>query len=102
VLQPEMINFRDAAVPQVLAVYKTLTQMKLIIDSRVEKILTPIWTPITLKNERPLSEEQAAKLIEQALLEQAAIVITRLDKNRVSVTYNDALPIVSKQKAEKK
>src|SRR5262252_1938034 len=68
------INFPATAVPNVLEVYKLLVHKKFITDSRVNKIPTPI----TLKNERPLSQEEAALLIEQALLEQAAIVITPL------------------------
>ena len=91
-----MINFRGAAVPQVLAVYETLADARLITDSRVKKI----GTPITLKNETAISREQAVVLIEHALLEQAAIIITPLGENRASATYNDALPIVSNAAGE--
>jgi len=90
-LPPGVINFRDATVPTVLDVYKLLVKKALITDSQVKKM----GTRITLKNERPLSEKQAAMLIEHALLEQAAIVITPLGENRASVTYNDALPVFS-------
>jgi hypothetical protein len=93
-LPPGMIHFRGAAVPQVLAVYKTLVKMELITDSRVQKLRTPI----TMKNEDPVSEGQAATLIEVALLDQAGVVLTHLDGRKVSVTYNDALPIASNSK----
>jgi len=40
-----------------------------------------------------VSPEVAQQMIEQALLKQAAIVITRLDAKRISVTYNDQLEL---------
>jgi type II secretory pathway component GspD/PulD (secretin) len=89
-LEPRMINFRGADVRQVLDVYKTLVQVEFIMDSRVKKL----QARITARNERAISERQAAELIEKALLEQAGIVISGLDAKRASVTYNDALPIV--------
>lgn len=90
-LPPGMINFRGASAPQVLEVYKALANVELITDSRVQRT----GTTITTKNEHPISKEQAASLIEKALLEQAGIVITRFDGNRASATYNDALPTLS-------
>jgi hypothetical protein len=39
------------------------------------------------------STEAAQPLMEQALLKQAGIVITRLDEKRASVTYNDHLEL---------
>lgn len=85
------LNFRNATIPTVLDVYGLLVDKELITDSRAGKVATPI----TLKNERPLSREQAVMLIEDALFEQAAILITPLGTNKASVTYNDALPIVA-------
>jgi hypothetical protein len=49
----------------------------------------------TSKNEIPKSE--LMKSIERDLIEQAGIVITRLDDKRASVTYNDALPITQQE-----
>jgi type II secretory pathway component GspD/PulD (secretin) len=90
-LPPGQIDFRGAPISTVLEVYSLLVNKTLITDSRVEKI----GTTITLKNEQGLPEGQAASLIEHALLEQAAVVITPLGERGVSVTYNDALPLVS-------
>ena len=55
---------------------------------------------ITLKAQGA-GKEEGARLIEQALLHRAGIVIARLDKKRASVTYNDALPITPARKASK-
>jgi hypothetical protein len=38
------------------------------------------------------------KLIEKALVDQAGVVITQLDGQRASVTYNDALAITPAKK----
>jgi hypothetical protein len=89
-LEPGTINFPGTDVQQVLDVYKVLVQVEFITDSRV-KLLE---ARITARNERKISARQAAELIEKALLEQAGIVISRLDANRASITYNDALPAV--------
>jgi ACT domain-containing protein len=88
-LPPGMTDFSGCIVPNVLQIYKLLTNLEMITDSRVKTI----HALITLKTERPMTKEQASKLIEKALLEQTGIVITRLDHKRASVTYNDALPI---------
>jgi hypothetical protein len=37
--------------------------------------------------------EATRLLLEQALLKQAGVVLTRLDDHRVSVTYNDHLKL---------
>ena len=97
-LPPGMIDFSGATVPQVLDIYKVMTSLEMITDSRVKTIRSTI----TLKTERPLTKEQATRLFEKALLEQAAIVITHLDDKRASVTYNDALPIHAVEKSHKK
>jgi hypothetical protein len=68
--------------------YKHSTKTELIIASDVRKAthtitLHAVAVPI----------EVSQKMLEQALLKQAGIVITRLDDKRVSVTYNDRLEL---------
>ena len=91
------IDFTDAEVPQVLQVYRALVGGELVTDSRVRTVHGHIT--LQAKADAPA---QGAKLLEKALLEQAGMVITRIDDKRVSVTYNDALPITQTEKAPKK
>ncbi len=83
----EEINFQGVAPDQVLEIYHQCTGLELITDSRVHMLRTTVTIP---DSNLPIS--QLAKLMEQALREQAGIVITPLDGKRASVTYNDALP----------
>jgi hypothetical protein len=88
------IDFTNAKVLQVLQINRACVGVELVTDSRVG----------TLSNHIALQAKadtaaQVAKLLEKALLEQAGVVITRLDDKRVSVTYNDALPITQTEKA---
>jgi hypothetical protein len=87
-LPPGTIDFTGATVLQVLELYKLATGVSLVSDSRVRTV----QHEITLQAKGKANDE-AAKLLEKALLEQAGIVITHLDGKRASVTYNDALPI---------
>lgn len=73
---------------QVLALYKDLRGVELVIDSKVKTVNHPI--NLQAGN---ISKEEVAKALEKALLEQAGIVITKVDDKKVSVTYNPALPI---------
>lgn len=82
-----MISFKNVPVTQILPIYKSLSGLELVIDSRVKRVSSLV----TVAASNPLSKADAEKLIEKALLDQAAIVITRLDDKRASVTYNDAL-----------
>ena len=88
------LNFKNAELQQVLPNYKALSGLDLVVDSRVKTVR---W-PVTLQSSEPLSKAEAMKLIEKALLEQAGVVITRLDGQRASVTYNDALAITPVKK----
>ena len=83
-----MINFENVPVTKVLSIYKSLSGLELVLDSRAKRI----DSPITLKATIPLSHAETTNLIEKTLLKQAGIVITLLDDKRASVTYNDALP----------
>ncbi len=82
------INFVNVPADKILDVYKASAKSELIIASDVR------WTThsITL-HAVAVSPEVAQRMIEQALLKQAGIVITRLDGKRVSVTYNDQLEL---------
>ena len=92
------MDFQDAMVGNVLPIYKELTHTELIIDSRVRRM----QGHINFKTEHPVSDQEAEKLMEKVLLEQAGVVITRLDNSRVSVTYNDALPLLPTQKPKER
>lgn len=94
---PGSIHFTNAEVSQILPIYRTLTGLELVIDSRVRTV----HHPITLQAKAGAKEE-AGKLIEKALVGQARIVITRLDDKRASVTYNDALPVTPAKQAPRK
>jgi hypothetical protein len=81
------INFVNVSRDEVLDVYKAATKQELIVASNVR-----------LSNHNITlhffgSSEAVPPLIEQALLKQAGIVITRLDDKRASVTYNDHLEL---------
>jgi len=85
---PGSIRFSKAEVSQVLPIYRAMAGRELVVDSRVKTVRHTI----TLEAQAA-GKEEGAKLIEKALLNQAGVVITRLDGKRASVTYNDALPI---------
>jgi hypothetical protein len=81
------INFKNVDVDTVLATYKSSVKAELVVASDVRPIhgITLQATGVSLEVEQ--------HLIEQALLKQAGIVLTRLDDGRVSVTYNDKLEL---------
>jgi len=93
---PGTLHFTNAEVSQILPIYQSMTALELVTDSRVRTVRHPI----TLQTKAGAKDE-AVKLIEKALVNQAGIVITRLDDKRASVTYNDALPITPAKKASK-
>ena len=82
------INFVGVPVDKVLDTYKASAKSELIIASNV----CLANHSITL-HAGGVSPEVAQQIIEQALLKQAGIVISRLDAKRVSVTYNDRLEL---------
>jgi hypothetical protein len=75
----------------ILQIYKAMSELELVIDSRAAQIHTPIVSHAKLTDS--FTTVEALKLMEKNLLEEAGIVIIHLDDKRVSVTYNDALPI---------
>jgi hypothetical protein len=93
------LNYGKWPVSKVLAIYKAITKTELIVASNVQDI-----HGIDLGMKEPLPSDEAARVIEQALLNQAGIVITHLGGKKASVTYNDKLelqetPLNSKEPA---
>ena len=84
------LSFINTPVQKILTMYQHFSGLELIESSEVKKLNTVI----TLKTNGPVSKEDTMKLMEQALVLQAGVVISRLDEHRASVTYNDALPII--------
>lgn len=82
------LNFINVDPGQVLVLYSHISGLTLIKDSRVRQIHRPIQIRAD-----GVSNSEAMKLMEDALIKQAGIVITHLDDKSVSVTYNDGLPI---------
>jgi hypothetical protein len=82
------INFVNVPVDQVLDIYKASTSLELVIASNV-RLATH---SITLRAIN-VSPEAVPHLLEQALLKQAGVILSRLDEKRVSVTYNDQLEL---------
>ena len=80
------LDFRKVGVDSILDLYQATSGLGLVIDSRV-----PVRTLVTVKTSAPVNEADTLKIIEQALVSQAGVVITRLDNKRASVTYNDQL-----------
>jgi hypothetical protein len=83
-----LADFKGAAPIQVVSVYGVLSGQEMVTSSNVARLRTTIWYQAG-----PLEKKEALKLIEKVLLKQAGVVLTKLDGKRVSVTYNDALPI---------
>ncbi|HWD93607.1 MAG TPA: hypothetical protein VG938_14795 [Verrucomicrobiae bacterium] len=82
------INFVNVPAEKVLDIYQASTKSQLIIASNVRLENRRITLHVV-----NVSPEVAQQMIEQALLKQAGIVITRLDAQQVSVTYNDQLKL---------
>ncbi|MDB6058007.1 MAG: hypothetical protein JWO95_1851 [Verrucomicrobiales bacterium] len=82
------IGFENVPVSDVLDVYKALTKQELVISTDVGRATHGITlhTDVT-------SVEKSKHLIEETLLKQAGVVLTQLDNNRISVTYNDHLEL---------
>ena len=81
------INFVNVPPDKVLDFYEAATKQELVIASDVRRATHDI----TLRFSG--SPESVPSLIEQTLMKQAGIVITRLDDKRASVTYNDQLEL---------
>ena len=84
-----VMNFENVSASEVLTIYKKMSGLELVVDSRAKHVTSPV----TFKTTTPLTKAEALKLIQTTLLKQAGIVITLLDDKQASVTFNDALPI---------
>ncbi|HWQ92389.1 MAG TPA: hypothetical protein VN673_12005 [Clostridia bacterium] len=93
-----IFDFQGVSIPQVLVIYKELTGANLCVDSRARNTSAQI----VCKNKKPASKAEVIKMIETALLEQAAIIVTKLESNKVSVTFNDSLPVKPVDKKDAK
>ena len=80
-----VFKFESADVIYVLESYQAMTGLKLVITSNVHQ------AKITVESQGPTSAQEAARMIERALIDQAGVVITPLGDGKVSVTRNDAL-----------
>lgn len=89
VIPAGLVNVNSADACQMLQLYTLLSGKELVTSSHVNSVAAKI----TLQPEVALKKSEVLKLFEKALLDQAGIVITKLDEKRVSVTYNDALPV---------
>jgi hypothetical protein len=49
--------------------------------------------PVTVRTSVGVTKNEALDIIEQAMISQAGVIITRLDKTRASVTFNDQLSV---------
>ena len=89
--EPKDIGINMTAMPldQLLSLYQRMSGWQLIQSTQAREHLGNVT--LRAKN---LSKSEALRLIEKALVDQTRIVITRLDDKRVSVTFNDALPII--------
>jgi type II secretory pathway component GspD/PulD (secretin) len=84
-----VFKFTNAEPAALLEAYHAASGLELVVASNVRQA----YRPITLKSKGPTTSTEAARLMEQALLEQAAVIVTRLNDKQASVTYNDALKI---------
>ena len=83
-----MMDLKNVPVSVVLDFYKQLAKTELVIASDVRPV-----NFITVRTETPLGRDAELKLIEQTLWKKARVIVSRLDDQRTSVTYNDKLEI---------
>ena len=75
-------------VSRVLESYGEYSGFELVVDSHVKS--RDCYIAFTNSSR---ARAEVLRQIEKCLLEQAGVVVTRLEGNRVSVTFNEALPI---------
>jgi hypothetical protein len=86
-----VIHFECMPPSLVLDVYKDMSGLEFVVDSRVKTVRSPI--SLHIEGSPPPSTEEVLKQMREVFIKQAGIVITRLDSKRESVTFNDALLI---------
>ena len=82
-----VFKFQEVEVSKLIDLYRSVTGAKLVIASNIAKVPYKV----TLESKGPTADTETARVVQEALLKQAKVVLTRLDDGRVSVTYNDAL-----------
>ncbi len=82
VLVPGMLQFINTDVAQVLLIYTELAQGQMDVDETVRQLRASI----SLTNSEPLTIAQALLLLDNALLEQAGVVVTHPATNHVMMT----------------
>ena len=82
-------EFKTIEIAEVLRIYSSVSGQQLVMASNV----TTAPYKITLQSGGLITYDEVARLLQRGLLEQAGIVITRLDDKRASVTYNDRLSV---------
>jgi len=84
-----LMEFKNASLSTIWPIYARLSGRELVIDSRAKMM----GALITFKVDGMQTKDEVLKLMREAFLRQARIVITQLDEKRESVTLNDALPV---------
>jgi hypothetical protein len=79
-------NFVLVPVDKVLDVYKRITKSELVMLTDIPQ--EPRWVTLHIVVPREEVPQTVPKLIEQAVLKQAGVVLTRVDEKQVSVAYN--------------
>jgi hypothetical protein len=81
------IAFSGTPAVMVLHIYREL------MDAQIDMQMPPeaLNALITLQTEPNIAESEAARLIEDALREQAGIVVTRVDDKNLKVTFDNAV-----------
>lgn len=82
----QIINLTNAPVSQVLELYGKIFATELVVAGNVTD-----RHPITFRSDRKETRAELHHQLNQALLDQAGIVMTGLGDGRTSVTYNDGL-----------
>src|SRR6266704_1653689 len=73
-----VFKFVNADPAALLEAYRAATGLELVVASNVHEA----HRPITLESKGPTTYSEAARLIERALLRQAAVIVTRLNDKR--------------------
>lgn len=82
--------FNKMALSQVFHIYQAWSGVQLVITPPAQSQSS---RNISVISNTPLTNAEACKLIENALREQAGILITKIDDKGSSVTYDATLPI---------
>ena len=82
--------YTNSPVTAVLELYGELARVELVMASNVATVPYKI-TIVTKKPISTMTTAEMARIIEEALLEQAGVIITRLKGKQASVTFNDTL-----------